>query len=99
MSFATKVQQANNILAVLQTIEGQIQGIEVEQIGLEKADSDILMVRGEEPITYGTRKAELRAQLGRVEAEAAEYAEIIDGLLAMQEKQEMKRIGLGDGEG
>lgn len=94
MGFSTKVQEASQILQMLQNLEQAIRSVELEQAGLDQSDDATAMIREGDIITYGERKEELRTQIKRVESQSVEYASLIDSLRDIREKQELAELGI-----
>lgn len=92
--FTTRIQEASQILRVLQALDSRILSIKLEMIGQGKAAGDPVPVAdgSNSVFTYGNRISDLEAQKRRITEGKEGYMDLVLQVKDIQAKDELSRI-------
>lgn len=89
MTYATTLQEANQVLSILQTLETRIRGIRIEMVGrAEEPDGIYYQTESAPPVTFQMEIDRYLGQIARIEEEWSDDLDLIKSLRDTQEKKE-----------
>lgn len=102
MEFTTEVQQASQLLQILQKLDGAVAGIELEVMAQDRTIEDPMPdgKGGNSDVTYASRMDEIRMQRDRLIAGNEHLMDTVEKVRKMQIAREKKELvrGLAEAE-